>query len=625
MLTKLRDFWQASIRHQLIAGVILVHTVAMSLLVADMVGNQHDFLRQQSREQALSLAETLATSSTSRVLSNDVVGLQEVIQSVTRYPELHYAMLLTRDLRVLGHNQTGNIGLYLQDAASRSLLDSPPQPKTLLTSDAAIDVAVPVMVGNRFLGWARVGLGQTRIAASLRQARIHGLLFTLAAIGLGSLFAILMARWLTRRLKILAEGTARVRSGERGFRIEFQRKDEIGKLGDDFNLMLGALETDEQRIHEYQNDLKHANARLLSIIDGSPDLIAAVDTDYRYLAFNSAFAREFEKIFGKNIHQGMSLFEALAHLPEEMENSIALWTRALDGESFSLSSEFGSARLQRNPYELSFSPIHDDNGRIIGAVYILRDITERRKAEEALALKSADLARSNQELEQFAYIASHDLQEPLRMVSSYVQLLAKRYRGKLDPDADEFIGFAVDGAARMQRLINDLLLYSRVGTRGKPFEPIDSYQALAAALDNLQLAIADNGAAVSHDTLPTVMADGSQLTQLFQNLIGNAIKFHGAAPPRIHVSAREQENEWLFSIRDNGIGIAAEDFERIFVIFQRLHSRGDYPGTGIGLAVCKRIVERHGGKIWLESEPGKGTTFFFTLPAAPAENDAQRE
>jgi PAS domain S-box-containing protein len=625
MLTKLRDFWQASIRHQLIAGVILVHTVAMSLLVADMVGNQHDFLRQQSREQALSLAETLATSSTSWVLSNDVVGLQEVIQSVTRYPELRYAMLLTRDLRVLGHNQTGNIGLYLQDAASRSLLDSPPQPKTLLTSDTAIDVAVPVMAGNRFLGWARVGLGQTRIAASLRQARIHGLLFTLAAIGLGSLFAILMARWLTRRLKILAEGTTRVRSGERGFRIEFQRKDEIGKLGDDFNLMLGALETDEQRIHEYQNDLKHANARLLSIIDGSPDLIAAVDTDYRYLAFNSAFAREFEKIFGKNIHQGMSLFEALAHLPEEMENSIALWTRALDGESFSLSSEFGSARLQRNPYELSFSPIHDDNGRIIGAVHILRDITERRRAEEALALKSADLARSNQELEQFAYIASHDLQEPLRMVSSYVQLLAKRYRGKLDPDADEFIGFAVDGAARMQRLINDLLLYSRVGTRGKPFEPIDSYQALAAALDNLQLAIADNGAAVSHDALPTVMVDGSQLTQLFQNLIGNAIKFHGAAPPRIHVSAREQEKEWLFSIRDNGIGIAAEDFERIFVIFQRLHSRGDYPGTGIGLAVCKRIVERHGGKIWLESEPGKGTTFFFTLPAAHAENNAHHE
>lgn len=273
MLSKLRDFWQASIRHQLIAGVILVHTAVMSLLVANMVGNQHDFLRQQSQEQALSLAETLATSSTSWVLSNDVVGLQEVIQSVTRYPELRYAMLLTRDLRVLGHNQTGNIGLYLQDAASRSLLDSPPQPKTLLTSDAAIDVAVPVMAGNRFLGWARVGLGQTRIAASLRQAQIHGLLFTLAAIGLGTLFAILMARWLTRRLKILAEGTTRVRSGERGFRIEFQRKDEIGKLGDDFNLMLGALETDEQRIHEYQNDLKHANARLLSIIDGSPDLM----------------------------------------------------------------------------------------------------------------------------------------------------------------------------------------------------------------------------------------------------------------------------------------------------------------------------------------------------------------
>ncbi len=619
MLNALRDFWQASIRHQLIAGVILVHTVAMTLLVADMVGNQQDFLRQQSREQAASLAQTLATSSTSWVLSNDVVGLQEVILSVTRYPELRYAMLLTRDLRVLGHNEPGNIGLYLRDERSRALLGSPPIAETLHAGDDTIDIAVPVMAGNRFLGWARVGLGQTRIADSLRQARIHGFLFTLAAIAMGTLFAVMMARWLTRRLKILADGTTRVRSGERGFRIDIARKDEIGKLGDDFNQMLGALENDEQRIHEYQNDLRHANARLLSIIDGSPDLIAAVDTGYRYLAFNNAFAREFEKIFGKSIHQGMSLFEALAHLPEEMDNSIALWTRALDGESFSLSSEFGSTRLQRNPYEISFSPIRDDSGQIIGAVHILRDITERKKAEEALALKSEDLARSNQELEQFAYIASHDLQEPLRMVSSYVQLLAKRYRGKLDADADEFIGFAVDGATRMQRLINDLLLYSRVGTRGRPFEPIDSYQALAAALDNLQLAVADSAATVSHDPLPTVMADGSQLTQLFQNLVGNAIKFHGAAPPQVHVSARRQDKEWLFSVRDNGIGIAAEDFGRIFVIFQRLHGRGDYPGTGIGLAVCKRIVERHGGKIWLESSPGEGTTFLFTLPAVQVE------
>ncbi len=619
LLNAIRPFWKNSIRRQLVAGIVAVHAGVMTLLVADMAGNQQEFLRRQSLEQAASLAESLAASSTSWVLSNDVVGLQEVIRSLMRYPDLRYAMLLSRDLKVLGHNDIGNAGRHLRDATSRSLLDSPPEPHTLVADDGLIDIAVPVMAGKRFIGWARIGLGQERIAGNLRQVKIHGILYTVAAIAIGALFAVLMAHWLTRRLQMLADGTTRVRAGERGFRLEFRRKDEIGKLGDDFNLMLGALEEDEKRIREYQNDLKLSNARLNGIIDGSPDLIAALDTDYRLLAFNDTYEREFEKIFGRKIHLGMSLFEALAHLPEEMENTVALWTRALNGESFTLSSEFGSASLQRKIYELSFSPIKDDGGEIIGAAHILRDITARKKAEEALSEKSEELARSNQELEQFAYVASHDLQEPLRMVSSYVQLLARRYKGKLDQDADEFIAFAVDGATRMQRLINDLLLYSRVGTRGKPFEPTDSYQALAAALDNLQLAIQEAGATVTHDPLPAVMADGSQLVQLFQNLIGNAIKFHGSEKPLVHVGVAPQDGGWLFSVRDNGIGIAPENHERIFVIFQRLHSRGEYPGTGIGLAVCKRIVERHGGKIWLESEPCQGAIFYFTLPAARVE------
>jgi two-component system, chemotaxis family, sensor kinase Cph1 len=243
-------------------------------------------------------------------------------------------------------------------------------------------------------------------------------------------------------------------------------------------------------------------------------------------------------------------------------------------------------------------------------------IAEAKKAAEELARTTQELARSNKELEEFAYVASHDLQEPLRMVSSYLSLLERRYKGKLDSDADEFIHFAVDGAKRMQQLIKDLLTYSRVGTRGKPFVPTDGYQSLAAALDNLQIAIQEQGAIITHDPLPTVKADGSQLTQLFQNLIGNAIKFHGAEKPQIHISAEEKDGEWEFAVKDNGIGIAPENFERIFVIFQRLHTREEYPGTGIGLSVCKRIVERHGGRIWLESEAGKGTTFHFTLPAA---------
>jgi len=269
----------------------------------------------------------------------------------------------------------------------------------------------------------------------------------------------------------------------------------------------------------------------------------------------------------------------------------------------------------------------------------IRDITERKRVEKELKQlkqKIDKLALSNKELEQFAYVASHDLQEPLRMVTSYLQLLSRRYKGKFDADAGEFIGFATDGATRMQRLIDDLLIYARVGTRSKEFEPTDCEAVLQQSLNNLKVSIDEKGARVTHDPLPTVMADYLQLTQLFQNLIGNAIKFHADEPPHIHVSCKsieewevqngelkseirnlksKNEKGWIFSVSDNGIGIAPEFAERIFIIFQRLYDREKYPGTGIGLAVCKRIVECHGGRIWVESEPGKGSTFSFTIPA----------
>jgi len=242
---------------------------------------------------------------------------------------------------------------------------------------------------------------------------------------------------------------------------------------------------------------------------------------------------------------------------------------------------------------------------------------ERRRAETELEERLKELARSNADLEQFAYVASHDLQEPLRMVASYNQLLARRYKGKLDSEADEFIAFSVEGVARMQQLIQDLLAYSRVTKRGREFTAVSMDKVLDAALANLARVVEDEHAVVTRDPLPEVTADEGQLVQVMQNLVSNAVKFHGDAPPKVHVSARTTDTEIVVSVADEGIGIDAQYFDRIFIIFQRLHPREKYPGTGIGLAVCKKIVERHGGRIWIESEQGKGSTVSFALPKNP--------
>jgi PAS domain S-box-containing protein len=301
-----------------------------------------------------------------------------------------------------------------------------------------------------------------------------------------------------------------------------------------------------------------------------------------------------------------SAAEALA---QQIGTGIELIGRRKDGSEF--------------PIELMLSPLESAEGILVTAA--IRDITARKKAEAQLLSKMAELGRSNEELGQFAYIASHDLQEPLRMVASYTQLLSRRYKGKLDSDADEFIAFAVDGAGRMQRLIQDLLAYSRVGTKGKDLLEASSETALQEALINLRGAIAESGAQVTHDPLPMVVADEMQLVQLFQNLVGNAIKYQRPGIPQVHISAaRNGGKKWTFSVKDNGLGIDPQYFEKIFGMFQRLHKREEFAGTGIGLAICKKIVERHGSCISVESQPGQGSTFRFALAVSEKNSKSPR-
>jgi PAS domain S-box-containing protein len=328
----------------------------------------------------------------------------------------------------------------------------------------------------------------------------------------------------------------------------------------------------------------------------------------------------------EELEPSLNMWERLVH-PDDLVRTLEVWNAHANGNSPFYESEF---RLRTKSggwnWVLSRGKVleRDSNGAPLRAIGTHLDITARKEAEEGLAAKANELSRSNDELVQFAYVASHDLQEPLRMVACYCQLLQRRYQGKLDADADEFIGYAVEGASRMHHLIEDLLTYSRVGTKATPLEPVDCTVVLKDALTNLKIALAQSDAVVTHDPLPTVLADGKQLIQLFQNLIGNAIKYRGSQRPEIHVSVDPQEEAWRFSVRDNGIGLDPQFSERIFVIFQRLHTKTEYPGTGMGLAICKKIVERHGGRIWVESQPGRGSVFYFSIPRTASVNGTTR-
>lgn len=360
--------------------------------------------------------------------------------------------------------------------------------------------------------------------------------------------------------------------------------------------------------------------RLVRGVEAAAEVIVMTDPAGRIFYVNPAFTAV----------TGYQPAEAMGHTARLLKSGMhpasfykALWETILRGEVWT--GEVTNRRKDGTLYEaaVTIAPVLDNEGRQDGFVALQADITERKHTEEALERLTAmlmdqtdELRRSNEELQQFAYIASHDLQEPVRMVKNFTELLERRYGDRLDDSGREFIGFAIDGARRMQRLIQDLLEYSRVGTHGREPSPIATQEVLMGVLANLKIAIDESAAAITHGPLPEVMADESQILQLLQNLVANAIKFRGPSAPQVHIEAGRQGDHWLFAVRDNGIGIDPAQYGRVFQVFQRLHSRDEYPGSGIGLAVCKRIVQRHGGQIWVESQPGAGSTFYFTLPVA---------
>lgn len=380
-----------------------------------------------------------------------------------------------------------------------------------------------------------------------------------------------------------------------------------------------AILRDVSARREAERALRESESLFRSAMQASPIGMALRALDGRWLAVNQALA----DIVGYSQQELQALGVADISHPDDLAVDMLYAEELLAGKRGPYSRE--KRYVHRDGHIvwilLSVTLVRGQRGEPRFFITQMNNISARKHAEALLAIQQEELARSNAELEQFAYVASHDLQEPLRMVASYTQLLARRYEGQLDERADRWIGYAVDGAYRMQALINDLLSLSRVGTHGRDLESTDSAQALARALGSLTPAIADSGARITSDALPVVRADPVQLEQLFQNLVGNAIKFRRPdVPAEVHVTAVRQRaegrDEWLFRVADNGIGLDTSAYaEQVFTLFQRLHTRDEYPGTGIGLAICRKIVERHGGRIWVESTPGAGATFNFTLPA----------
>lgn len=362
---------------------------------------------------------------------------------------------------------------------------------------------------------------------------------------------------------------------------------------------------------EIENALSRSEEFNRSIIESSSDCIKVLDIEGR-LQFMSRGGQELLKI--KEIKEYLNISYENFWKGSDYQAARKAIAEAQQGRVGRFSGYCPTADGTPTWWDVVISPINGPDGNVDRLLAVSRDITERKKAEDELRKLAAELERSNSDLQQFAYAASHDLQEPLRSISGFVKLIEKRYKGKLDEKADEFIDYTVEGVKRMQILIKDLLEYSQVGTKGKKITQTNCSVTLEEAIHSLRSVIEESGVELTYDLLPTVTGDASQLSRLFQNLIGNAIKFHGDKPLKIHISADHKGDEWVFSVKDNGIGIDPKFAERIFVIFRRLHTKEEYEGTGIGLAICKKIVEHHGGRIWIESEPGNGSTFYFTIP-----------
>jgi len=453
--------------------------------------------------------------------------------------------------------------------------------------------------------WAMATAAQQERQQRLFTAIMLSAPAVLLAVILG--LALVVVRGALQPLARLQSAARAIQAGDLPVRCDHGERNELGDAARAVDAMALSLQAANRTLQQEVAQRSDAEHRLRLIMESSPLGILVSDEHGRCRFANAAWQR----ITGLNLEQALGAgWPAAVHPADRgriiQEHGAAGTPRVIEYRCLRPGDQVVWVREH-------IAPMHRE-GAWDGLVGTAEDITERRLLDQTLVARTEALARSNEELERFAYVASHDLQEPLRMVTSYGQLLMRRHQAQLSHEAQEFLGFVIDGGQRAQALIGDLLSLARIDSQARPLQPVALTAVLEDTLKQLQVRIREAGASVTHDELPTVAADARQLGQVFLNLVGNALKFHGTAAPRIHVGAAREAGGWRISVADNGIGIEPRFFERIFMMFQRLHLRSDYEGTGIGLAICKKVVERHGGRIGVQSEPGRGSTFFFTLP-----------
>jgi PAS domain S-box-containing protein len=596
----MRRFKDLSLKQKFFRIVVFMLVVLILMIIGVFIVSDLIRFRRTMVEELSTLANIIGNNTTAALSFNDPKSAEETLSAMRADPNIIAAHIYTKHSTLFAS--------YFRQGEKKDTLIFHDQIKDGYTFGRDyLDLCKPIFLDRQRIGMIYI---RSDLVTFYSHLRWYGMMLVII-IGISAIltlvFSFVLQKSVLNPISHLTQTMKKV-SGEKDYAIRVSREsnDEVGILVDGFNEMLNQIQARDKA-------LKEAEKKYRGIFENSMEGIFQTSLEGRFISANPALARIYGYDSPEDLIDGITDISHQIYVDPSRRND---YLHLISEKGKVTDFEFQSHRKDGTFVWVSMNAqaVRGEDGGILFIEGSAQDITDRKRAEEEVREKSEELARSNKELEQFAYVASHDLQEPLRMVTSYVQLLAKRYQGKLDRDANEFIEFAVDGAIWMHRLINDLLAYSRVGTQGKALAPTDSEIVFGEVLSNLRVAIEEKGATVIHEPLPKVMADDVQLGQLFQNLVGNAIKFHQEEAPQVHVSAHQSNGEWVFSVRDNGIGIDPKFKELIFVIFQRLHGKGEYPGTGIGLAVCKKIVERHGGRIWVESEPGRGAAFYFTIP-----------